>query len=425
MLLLAPLVGLTSRARADDRTLPSPHAAAAPATAVTREEALRLGAAQGPGIALAKAPRAGGVLAQREASGLPRAPIVTAVAGYRAGAITPGAELGVTALQEISLHGVGDARNRAARAIVDTADADISRARLFASARAGFAHIDVLLAAAVLGLRTDAQAQAQAIVKIARARVGAGVGQPFEVAISQGDLGTTKAALFDAEGARVEALSELRFALGMAADANVDATGDLAAADERPVDDVAMVRAAETSHPLLVAARARANLAKEEATLARATLSPPVAVGASYLHEGTGEQIIMGIVSFPLPFANPGLYEHARQTAVADTWLAHVDRESQELARDVRLALHDREHWREVRDALAQEAVVPMREAVRLARVQYESGTQDISSVLLARQRLLQTEEQLARAQAEVQRADLRVQLVSGTLLTSARRGAR
>lgn len=422
VLLLASAASVASRARAEE----GPKAAGAAATRiVTRDEALRVGAAQGPGIAVARAPRAGGEQALRAASSLPRGPIVTAVAGYRAGALAPGAEVGVTAMQELSLQGLGAARTRAARATIAAADADVARARLLAAGRAGFAHTDVLVANAVLALRTDAEAEAQAIVKTARARVGAGVAQPFEVAAAQGDLGMAKAALFDAEGARVEALSELRFALGLPPDTPVDAVGDLAASDEQAVDGPQLVQAAEASHPSLAATRARANLAKEEAQLAHATLSPPIAVGASYLHEGTGEQVVTGIVSFPLPFANPGAYDAARQTAVADTWFAHADAEAKELARDVRLALHDREHWREVRDALSTQAVVPVREAVRLARVQYEAGTQDISSVLLARQRLLATQEQLVRAQGEVLRADLRVRVASGTLLGSLAGGAR
>jgi cobalt-zinc-cadmium efflux system outer membrane protein len=423
-LLLLLCAAFTNAARAQDASARAPApapagagTASAPARFFTLAEAIQLGAAAGPGIAIAKAPRAGGELALREASPLPRSPVLTATAGYRVGAVTPGAELGATAMQDISINGLGSARKRAAQALIDGTDADVTRARLFAAARAGFAHMDVVLATSVLKLRTDAVKQAEEIVKTARARVGSGVAQPFEVAISQGDLGTARAAMFDAEGTRVEALAELRYSLGLPADANVDATGDLAATDERPVDATTVLHAAETSHPSLVVAKARANQAHEEATLAHATLSPPIAVGASYLHEGTGEQIIMGIVSFPLPFGNPANYEAARQTAVADTWLRHVDRESQEISRDVRLALHDREHWREVRDALSKEAVVPMREAVRLARVQYEAGTQDVSSVLVARQRLLQTEEQLARAQAEVQRADLRVKAVASTLL--------
>ena len=146
-------------------------------------------------------------------------------------------------------------------------------------------------------------------------------------------------------------------------------------------------------------------------------LAPSIGIGASYLREGTGDQIVTGIVSVPLPIVSPGAFEAARQRAYEDTATAMVARARAEVARDVRLALHDREHWREVRDALRSQALQPMREALRLARVQYDVGTHDVSFVLLARQRLVATEEQLARVAAEVQRADIRLGRATGRLM--------
>jgi outer membrane protein TolC len=58
-----------------------------------------------------------------------------------------------------------------------------------------------------------------------------------------------------------------------------------------------------------------------------------------------------------------------------------------------------------------------MQESLRLAQVNYAVGTQDITNVLLARQRLGLAQEQLARAAAGVQRADIKLARATGTLL--------
>ena len=150
-------------------------------------------------------------------------------------------------------------------------------------------------------------------------------------------------------------------------------------------------------------------------------LGPTITVGGAYLHEGTGDQVWTAIVGIPLPFVNPAAYETARQRAIAMTAEAQIERVQAEMMRDIHLAIHDHEHWREVRDALRDQAVPPMKEALRLARVSYEAGTQDLSLVLLARQRLVGVEEMLARAAGEVQRADLRLQRATGALLAPSR----
>ncbi len=386
-------------------------------TTLTRGRAIQLGATQGPGVAVAAAPRSASREAGASVTSLPHAPTVALSAGYRAGALTPGVELGVTVLQDLSTHGLGGARSDAASALVRVVETDSERARLEAAARAANAHLGALEVSEVLRLRTEALAQAEAILTATRARVQAGVGLPFELAMAQGDVGSARASMLDAEGARVEAIAELRFALGLDADAPVDATGDLYASDERPVDEPAAIRAAEARHPSIAFAIARAAQARHEVRLTTAMLAPSIGVGASYVREGTGDHVVTGILSVPLPIVSPGAFEAARQRASEATAAALVARVRAEVTRDVRLALHDREHWREVRDALRAQALQPMREALRLARVQYDVGTHDVSFVLLARQRLVTTEEQLAHVAAEVQRADIRLGRATGRLL--------
>jgi outer membrane protein TolC len=397
------------------------HAEEGPSLVVGRIEATRLGALHGPGVLLAEAPRDAIIEARSAATGLPRPPALTLSAGYRAGVITPGPEVAVTIIQDVALRPLGDARVRSADAMHTAWEADVARARLEAATRAGLAWVGASEAHELVRLRQAALDQAQALASVVHARVDAGVALPHERALADADVGAAKAGVLDAEGMQVEALSELRFALGTEPAAPIEAGGDLYATDDTPIDEAAAIRNAQARHPALLAAGGRARVSAAEVDVASATLGPALGFGASYVREGTGDQVAMGIVSLPIPFIDSARFEAARQKTNARVAQAQVERVRAELARDVRLAIHDREHWRQVRDALRGGALAPTTEAVRLARAQYEAGTHDVTAVLIARQKLVSTQEWLAHAAAEVQRADIRFASASGTLSFASR----
>jgi outer membrane protein TolC len=183
------------------------------------------------------------------------------------------------------------------------------------------------------------------------------------------------------------------------------------------LDEAAIVRLAIEHHPALAVASSRADVAAHEARVAYSAKAPTVGIGGTYAREGTGDRIWTGVLVFPLPVGDFGAFDRARQEAVAARSRAEVGVVEQQIARDVYVALHERKHSREAYRALVSGAREPLREALRIARLQYEAGPGDLSSVLLARQRLLAAEEQVAQAAATVQRADIRLQLAAGTLL--------
>lgn len=411
-------------ARAD--VAPAPHGAIDASHAVvvvTQTDAIARGARVGPGVSVAQAPLSSASVARDEATALLRPPTLSAFAGYRANAPVQGPELSVAVTQELALRGLGDARREAADQLKSSIVADVERARLEGALRALLAWETTVEAKEVLRLRTAALDQAEAIAKGTRARVGSGVGQPRELALAEGDVGSAQAAVLDAEGALVEAHVELRFALGLPPDEPVDVAGDLYAADETPVVRDGAIRATG-EHPSLRAARARADLAKREVDLARAHFGPIASVGGSFAREASGEQVFGALVGVPLPLVDPSRFEQARLMTTENAARAQASRVEIELQRDVRLALHDREHWREVREALRTRALGPLREALRLVRKEYEVGTQDVTMVLLAHQRLLVAEEQMARAAGAVQRADAHVAALTGALLRRAYGGS-
>lgn len=389
-------------------------------TTIERADAVRLGAERGPDVAVAVAPREGTLEARAVAGRLPHPPLVSITGGYRSSSFLPGPEIGVTLTQDFPLRSLSGERKLTSDATAAAIDADVHRARLDGAARAVNAWLTTLEAKELVRLRTDAGQQAEGVLRVAEVRVKSGVALPQELMVARGDAAAAEAGILDAEGMLVESLAELRFVLGQDPTAVLDVTGDLYATDDRAVDETAAIRAAQ-SHPVILLAQARASVAHHEASLVNAMLGPTITVGGAYLHEGTGDQVWTAIVGIPLPFVNPAAYETARQRAIAMTAEAQIERVQAEMMRDIHLAIHDHEHWREVRDALRDQAVPPMKEALRLARVSYEAGTQDLSLVLLARQRLVGVEEMLARAAGEVQRADLRLQRATGALLAPSR----
>lgn len=389
---------------------------------ITRQQALILGATRGPGVSLAAAPRAAIASLSKRSVALVRPPVLTLGAGYRAGALTPGAELSVSLAQEVPLAGVGSARAELAKSLAQSVDTDTRRAALEGAARAALAWTNALFAHEVLHLREEGRSQADAILKITQHRVDAGVAPPHELALARGEAAAALAAVLDAEGMEVEALAELRFSIGVPASESVAATGLLYRSAEQVIDEESAVRAAETRSPTLQLAAARAEQAAREAQLTSAMLGPSLSLGATYVREGTGDRVLLGFVGFPIPLFDAAGFETARQRATQKTAESQVALSRAEAARDIRLALHDRHHFRELRDALQSGALTAFNEAYRLARTQYEVGTAEIGAVLLARQRLLGVQEQLADVAARVQRADIALARATGSLLDEATR---
>ena len=400
-----------SAAQAPPHTAHDPPAAAL----IDRRVALTRAAAAGPGVATALAPRASAAQAEEMAGPFLRAPALTVFAGYRARAPVVGPELSVNLTQDVALRGLGDARRQAAAQLREAVHADVQQARLGAALRGVLAWASALEAKDVLRLRTLALAQAEAVAASTKARVASGVGQPRELALASGEVGTAHALVLEAEGTLFERLVALRHALGMAESDAVDVSGDLYASDDRAVDAKSAL-ASVSEHPAMRTARARTELVAREGLLTRAQHGPTAMVGGSYAREATGEQIVGAIVGFPLAIVDPSRFEQARLRASEDGLRAHEARTLAELRRDVNLALHDREHWREVKEALRSRAIEPLREALRLAKKEYEVGTQDVAMVLLARQKVVGAEEQMARAAGAVVRSDAQLAYLTGAL---------
>jgi outer membrane protein TolC len=112
----------------------------------------------------------------------------------------------------------------------------------------------------------------------------------------------------------------------------------------------------------------------------------------------------------------------ARQATIAAAAKGHAVRLRAELERQVRLAVHEQEHTREVREQLRVGVIAPLRSAFETAMTAYAAGTNDLEVVLLARRSALAAEERFTIAQADVLRSDIRVAALAGTLAEGAAR---
>jgi outer membrane protein TolC len=385
---------------------------------VSRATALKLGVEHGPAVREARAPTAA-TTTIRDASNklLPYAPRLSAFAGRRTGDFGQGLEIGGSATQDLSVHGLGGARREVAAAIERAMLGELDRARLFGAANALLAWLDVLEAQELLRLRSTARVEAEEIARVANARVDRGVAMPAEASLAAAEVGAAVLGERDAEGLLVMARGALKLAIGVPQTTAVTASGELPMSD-----DLVGPPPARREHPVLAAARAETDLARADAKLTGAHMAPPVSVGVSYTREGTGEQLLAGTLTVPLPFLDATGFDAARQQASVLSAEARVMRRRDEIAHDIALAAHEREHTREVRDTLSARVLVPLREAVRLARAGYQAGTQDATGFLLLRQRLVTAEERLAIAAADVKRADVRDAVARGSLLDEVNR---
>ncbi|HEX7664422.1 MAG TPA: TolC family protein, partial [Polyangiaceae bacterium] len=307
-------------------------------------------------------------------------------------------------------------REDAAHALLDETHADLERARRDAAAHAANAWIGVREAEEVLTLRRNVTTQASDLAIFARKRVNAGTSLPSDAAIAEGDLALAQAAELDGEGVVTETLAELRHALALPADADADAVGPLTAAAAPPPGATNTAREGLASSPVVAVAAARARRSESDARLARALAEPTLAVGASFTHEGTGDDIWTAVVQVPIPLSRSGKYDEARQLGQAAAAARDVAVVRAEIQRQIALALHECQHTRETRDAYAR-ALPPLGDAVRMARAQLDAGAVTATVVSVARQRLLEAEERATHATADVLRADVELGRVTGTIL--------
>lgn len=319
--------------------------------------------------------------------------------------------------QDISLRGHGAARQSYAEASTKARELELELARRDAVARAMQSWVDARHGRELLVLREQSAELAVRMRSIAQVRVRDGSAPPLEESLATSVYGQARAAVIDAEGMVVEADASLRHALGLGATVPIRPVGELSRTDDRQVDEAVALALVMKGHPAIRLARARAHEAEQHARLATSLAGPVLGVGLTYSHEATGDRVLGGVVSVPLPLVDPGAFDAARARGEATVEREHGDEVALLLEREIRLALHEREHAREMRDALQSMAIEPGRRALQEILRRYAAGAVGISETLAARRELLMAEESYLAACADVQRADIRLEHAVGGAL--------
>lgn len=319
-----------------------------------------------------------------------------------------GFEASVAAWQDVSLGGYRRARREFASSMEDEARAAVSVAARDAGERAAVSWVSARLASELQRIRGDSLKEAEELLRIAAARVESGRAAPGEESFARALVGSARAAVLEAEGRKFAAEAELRFATGLGQSQPLAVVGDIDARDA-PLDEAELVRDALANHPDVTFANAAAHRRDRAAELALASGRPFLAVGPLVTHEGTGDWIIQARVAMPLPFVNPNALDAARARAEALAAHAETTTVRAALDREIRIALHEREHSREARDVLRDGAIRPAREALVLVEKQYAAGAAPIDPVVAARRQLLEAEEKWAEAAAGVKLADIKL----------------
>lgn len=360
----------------------------------------------GPHVAAVNASRE---VARAASAILPAPPRLELAAGPRWHTEPSGAGIDLSAglWQDLPLGGVIGARRRLAGSLRSEARARLEVARHDVRLQAALAWVDARLGAEVVEIRRRSLAEAVEILRIATARVRAGSAPPAEETLARSVRGRARADLLAAQGRRFVAETRLRHLTGIARKTPIVLVGALDAAEGPVLGD-------QCQSPDLAVADARARRRAVDGELTRAAGRPMLGIGPSVTREATGDWIVLGRLSIPLPIVDPVAVESARARSEARVARAEATALRSVLEREIALATEERRHAREVRRAIAKEVLGPAREAVRQTLAQYAAGSIDAAALLAARRELADAEQTWAEAAAEVRRADLTMARVLG-----------
>ncbi|MEZ4233066.1 MAG: TolC family protein [Polyangiaceae bacterium] len=340
-------------------------------------------------------------------------PRLELAAGPRLGA-DDGFDASIGLWQDIPLAGVGESRQRYADARAVAARFMLRSAELEAALSAGLAWVDARVARELLRIRQESVNSAKQLLEVTQTRFATGAATAGDHALARSIHGAAKAGVLDAEGRRFSADIELAYAVGANAERALEVIGKLDVDGKEFSEAEAFARLA--SSPQLKQLAAEAKAARAAATQSHAEGSPQLSLGPQVTREGTGDWVVLGRVSLPLPLIEPRRLESAEHRRTANVALAEYQRVQRGLRREVHLLLHERKHARRTRDALARDAIEPARVALSEALLKYSSGKSTIQEVNVARLNLLDAKERWLLAAADARATELKLLAITGRL---------
>lgn len=333
-------------------------------------------------------------------------------AGPRRASGTNSTDIEFAVAQSFGSPGARSARIRSSAAGLRAAEADLDSARSNVIAEAALLFAAVLTAKELRALAQSSEALANELQRVTRARLDAGDVTILEVNLAQAEHASAEAERGVAEAMVSRSLGNLRGLLGVTTQELADVRGTFGPASVYERTEL-IARAKQRSD--LRALAAEVDVAKAELDLLRSAAKPVMGARASYATEDDAEILMAGLtLSFPAPRQTSGarLQAEARLRAAESryAWRERV------LESTVDAALSELTSLSAAENALRTAALPVLAESESLALTAFEEGERGLFEVLQVRRTALETRRAYVERLADVYRATISLELISGVL---------
>ena len=308
-------------------------------------------------------------------------------------------DLGYSATLDLlfDLGGAPGARIEEVRRDVELARAQRSIDALYARLRVLSSYVDAQLAELRISEARSGIELAQRVLDAARRRIEAGAASDFEAVSAQLELSKIQAAEQAALRERDEARMRLRDGLDLPADQPLELTTPI----EAPVPLAPLanyLRAAEKSHPELIASQARLRALRATRDRLEREVFPKFGLYGGIDSAPKSPTFAVVGISGELPVAQRNQGPRAVVARATETELVRADLQRRRIARDIDAAWRAYEHRRAELEVLSRSALPAAQRSFELAEAGWKAGRFDWFRVALAARDLVQVRAQRLEA---------------------------
>lgn len=359
-----------------------------------------------PVLAAARSTRSRAEAARVAASVLlPTNPEVTAAVGPRMGISGTGVDVDVTLMQQVQIAGERGARLNAADRLRELTDAEIEQIRWAVHTDVHAAFHRALVEQERARLAKRVVAFQEEVLRVVERQIAAGETAPLTLRLAQAEVAQARQTLVAAE----QAFLASRIRLTQLSGWPVKSPPTPAGAVDEPRDPPSLERllaVARERLPSLRAAVARIREAEARVTVANREAWPRPSIGVQYRREGnpTAEgayDIVMGVLSFPIPSFQTNQGERAR--ARADVTIAEAELEAGRRLLEGQIAEARSEvvAAAERTRAYGTEILPRFEENLTMLRRAFELGEIDLLALSTGRERFLRIQSDALAAQLD------------------------
>lgn len=347
-----------------------------------------------PVLAVARSTRSRAEAARIAASLLlPTNPELTVAAGARMGPAGRGVDLELSLMQQVQIAGERGLRIDAAKRLRDVTDADIEQMRWAVHCDVHAAFHRALVEQERVRLAERVVTFQQEVLRVVERQIAAGETAPLTLRLAQAEVAQSEQVLVGARQAFLASRLRLALLSGWPFASPPSPTGTFDSPREPPpLTELGAV--ARKSLPSLRAGAARIREAQARSELAGREAWPRPSIGVQYKREGNpGAEgvydILMGVLSVPIPSANLNQGERARARADLTVAEAELDATRRLLEGQIAEARSEVVSAAERTKAYGNEILPRFEENLTLLRRSFELGEIDILALSTGRERFL------------------------------------